>query len=136
MADKIYLGISKDYEEEIYITKHTWDCGWYWAFGYLGNHTTYFHIKKWLDNSDITDNLKSSPIITQEVWWKLGDLFKQAYALQKVADVYHRGGANWSETGEMGISKDLDKCKEINKDLLKVLEDIWKYLEDLLKETR
>jgi len=32
---KTFLGISEG--EKIYLTAPSWDCGWYWRFGYLGN---------------------------------------------------------------------------------------------------
>ena len=30
--DKIYLGNTTEYGR-LYLSKHSWDCGWYWGFG-------------------------------------------------------------------------------------------------------
>lgn len=132
---KIYLGIDKEYGEKIYITKHKWECGWYWGFGYLGNDRTHFHILSWFDKDDaynIDNHLETEGrLISQKDWWKLGDLFKSAYTLKEVAEVYGRGGSHWTETGELGVNKDLEMAKRINKDLEKCLKDIWEYLENL-----
>ena len=30
--------------ERVYLSKHSWDCGWYWGFGYVGNRDCHFHL--------------------------------------------------------------------------------------------
>ena len=49
--EKVALGkVKKDYKDStiankyLYIDKHSWDCGWYWGFGYLGNKNCHYHV--------------------------------------------------------------------------------------------
>ena len=30
--------------EKIYLSAPSWDCGWYWGFGYLGNNNCHYHV--------------------------------------------------------------------------------------------
>lgn len=90
----------------------------------------HFHIQSWLTGPEATDlskHLKSTKL-TQKDWWIIGDLFNQAYSLKECAGIYNRGGAHWTNTGEFGVIANTDKEKELNKDLEKVLDDVWGYI--------
>ena len=41
-TEKIALG--KVDGNTIYLSSPSWDCGWYWGFGYLGNKDCHYHI--------------------------------------------------------------------------------------------
>ena len=126
--DKIYLGNTTQCGS-LYLSKHSWDCGWYWGFGYIGNNSCHMHIDSLMgaeyDIRNIFD--KGSPI-TQNQWWIIRDLFKQAYALQKVADVYRHGGHQTSKPGITDCIKNLEMAAQINKDLETVLNKVWDFL--------
>ena len=126
--DKIYLGNTTQCGS-LYLSKHSWDCGWYWGFGYIGNNSCHMHIDSLMgaeyDIRNIFD--KGSPI-TQNQWWIIRDLFKQAYALQKVADVYRHGGHQTSKPGITDCIKNLEMAALINKDLEVVLDKVWDFL--------
>jgi len=145
MADKIYLGTvkqniessqsynpEKDYlliqGERIYLEKHSWDCGWYWGFGYIGNnnlHThasVFIHELLWHSNDQVFD---TSPIFQKnDTFWIFKDLLKQAYALQECAEVYQNGGHCITHKDTKVINSKA-KAKTINRDLAKVLDKIW-----------
>jgi len=143
-TDKIYLGTIND--EKIYLSKHSWDCNWYWGFGYLGNSKLHYHFSSYLTNnySDY-DAVVENPIgfkhdwhrvdyifketwLTQDDWWLLLELFEQAYRLKKAAEVYRRGaGISYVKdiTNQL-VSESVHQA--INKDLEKVLDTIWNYL--------
>jgi hypothetical protein len=40
--EKILLGYNNN--EPIYLSPPSWDCGWYWGFGYLGNKNCHYHV--------------------------------------------------------------------------------------------
>lgn len=120
-----YLGRTKleqyGAEQPIYLTDFSWDCGWYWSGGYLGNRDCLFHfdnafletpdirghalgdfitpwqVKRehsvvlshgcsvWEDISLFLDNV---PVHIAKDWWRIKDLFKQFYTLQKAAAVF------------------------------------------------
>lgn len=43
MAKKWYLGRLKDNSGGIYLEDFAWECGWYWAGGYIGNRNMHTH---------------------------------------------------------------------------------------------
>lgn len=144
MGEKIYLGKVKDdwghyvSGEKLWIDKHTWDCDWYWGFGYIGNGHLHTHFDNvFLSHEDglgdvydvkkIFEQNKTAPNIDQNTWWTLRDLFIQAYALQKAAEVYRYGGHQTHNT-DTQIIKDEKMCLRINADLEVILDKIWDIL--------
>lgn len=41
--DQVYLGTTLD-NEKLYLSKPSWDCDWYWGFGYVGNKNLHTHL--------------------------------------------------------------------------------------------
>ena len=129
---KLLLGYDLD-SEPIYLSKHSWDCGWYWGFGYLGNKDCHYHFDSLLDGHHFKiEEVFSSTKLTQNNWWQLLELFKQTYNLQEAYETYYRGGAHITTCRKMGISKNTRRAAAISKDMKKILDDIWKYLEEVL----
>lgn len=124
--EKIFLGSHVNYGL-ISLEKHKWDCGWYWAFGYVGNNRCHFHFKSMLD-SEITiySHLKST-WITQDQWWILRDLFIFAYSLKETAACYIYGGHQTSAAEPYRI-KNQEMANKLNADLEKILDNIWNLL--------
>ena len=153
MSEKIYLGKikeniessqsynpEKDYlyiqGENIYLEKHNWDCGWYWGFGYIGNkdlHThasVFIHELIWHSNDQV---FETSPIFQKnDTFWIFKDLLKQAYTLQECAEIYQYGG-HCITNNKTEIVRNKRKAKSINKDLEKVLDQLWNFLKGLEK---
>lgn len=136
--NKIFLGKLKSDAgthadgENIWLEKHKWDCGWYWAFGYVGNRNCHFHFDSLLYIKDgkgmvkyVASDLFEDAKITDREWWVLRDLFSQAYALKKAAEVYQYGGHQTSVLGVTDIIKNKDRADQINADLAKVLDLAW-----------
>ena len=129
---KIFIGTLKtsinnlSKGERIYIDKHSFDCGWYWGFGYIGNAHCHTHFDRtFLKDSDVLmpSEMFIRPKHTDAQWWEILDLFKQAYALKSVAEVYKYGGHYTSDTIHT-ITSD-QKAEMINNDLEKVLDKVW-----------
>jgi hypothetical protein len=149
-TDKIYLGTIGN--DKIYLSKHSWDCNWYWSFGYIGNKNLHFHIEslinyrymkdcsiplaKKVTSSNFTniDTIFSETWLTQANWWILRDLFIQAYALKKVAELYRYGGHQTTKLGITDIIRNEVMESFINKDLKTVLDTIWNYLLSIKKD--
>lgn len=135
MVDKIYLGRLVD-GQSCYLSKHEWQCGWYWAFGYLGNRDNHFHIDSLINNPptyhakwhEIGTHFKET-YLTQNDWWVLRDLFIAAYALKGAAECYCYGG-HQSEKAEPYRVIRPDMAGMINKDLEIILTRIWDYVKD------
>jgi len=140
MTDKILLGKLKSGAgtfadgENIWLTKQEWACGWYWSFGYLGNSKCHFHFDSLLYIKDSKGSVKytasdlfESTNISDKEWWVMRDLFVQAYALQKAAEVYRYGGHQSTLVGVTDLIKDDDMAKRLNADLEKTLNTLWDY---------
>jgi hypothetical protein len=138
MVDKIFLGKLKTDAgtcangENIWLEKHKWDCGWYWAFGYVGNKNCHFHFDGLLYIKDGKGSVKytasdlfASTQISDKDWWIMRDLFSQAYALKKAAEVYQYGGHQTIVPGVTDIIKSKERADQINVDLAKVLDCVW-----------
>ena len=136
MTQKILLG--KYQNETIYLTKHNWDCDWYWGFGYVGNSRNHFHIDSMIVGANepglLASELFDSTWITDKQWWIVRDMFVQAYALKSAAEVYRYGGHQSILKGVTdilrmeGMSSADAMIKQLNDDLKLVLDTIWNYL--------
>lgn len=140
-TNKILLGIlRKDAGtcgdgEAVYLTKHSWDCGWYWSFGYLGNSNCHFHFDSLLHIKDGKGGIKYEPKdlfldtkIGAKDWWIMRDLFVQAYALKNCSEVYRYGGHQTSVPGTTDVIMDKEMVRRINTDLEKVLDTLWNHV--------
>ena len=126
--DKIYLGDTMKYGR-LYLSKHAWNCGWYWGFGYIGNPCYHLHINSLLGSEhDVSKVFDVETKITQDQWWVIRDLFKQAYALEEAAEVYQYGGHQTTAPGITDCIKNLEMAAQINKDLEIVLNKVWDFL--------
>jgi len=132
--DKILLGNTTQYGR-LYLSKHSWDCGWYWGFGYIGNSSLHMHIESLINGEyDVNKIFDGSTGITQDQWWIIRDLFTQAYALQKAAEVYQYGGHQTFNPGITDCIKNLEMAALINKDLEIVLGKVWDFLLNEVKK--
>lgn len=144
MAEKILLGrLAKNAGtfadgENIYLSKHSWDCGWYWGFGYIGNSRCHFHMDNLMAVRDagstaVASDLFESTNITDSDWWVIRDLFKQAYALKDAAEVYQYGGHQSSRVGVTDLLKSSEKAAQLNADLSRVLDAAWAFVAEAVK---
>ena len=134
-TEKIFLGkIKKDFEdstianENLYLDKHSWDCGWYWGFGYIGNRNLHCHFDGHLLYKWDVDKIFDKPQYSQGTWYNIQDLFKQAYALKNAAAVYHSGGHITSDLSISALVRDKEMETRLNSDLQKVLDMLWDIL--------
>ena len=126
---KVKLG--KIDNETIFIEKHKWDCDWYWGFGYIGNKSSHFHIDSLISSETDVNKVFEDTKISQSEWWIIRDLFIQAYALKKAAEVYRFGGHQTTVAGLTDIIKNANRATELNKDLERVLDLVWKFICDI-----
>ena len=141
MSEKTYLGrISKDYDcymsgENCYLTKHSFDCNWYWGFGYIGNNNCHMHFDGTLLTQETDVNkIFSDTKISQNEWWVIRDLFIQAYALKSCAEVYRHGGHQTSKKNVTDVIQSKELETRINIDLEKVLNTLWDYIDKSLNK--
>lgn len=105
---EMYL-LGKDaYNIYYYLEAPTWDCGWYWGFGYIegfrGNvvndtrqashqHAEDF-MSKWFTEFNGSNPVLSETTFTQAEGWTLSELFKTFYTLKESAELLGRGGSH------------------------------------------
>ena len=104
--------------ENIYLSAPSWDCGWYWGFGYLGNNNCHYHVdglgKE--SNKNMFDAIKEhfgntlSPHLAyaeNKRLWTFCELMETFYTLRETAEVLGRGGSHFTNNPikEMLIDK-------------------------------
>lgn len=134
LGREIYLlGIDSD-GKKAYLSAPSWDCDWYWGFGYVSAYNNrradiFYHIH-WDTSIVGANNSKDgdyctnpfdskffkSTAFTQDEGWELAELFKRFYLLKESAAMFEKGSVHIS-----GNSKSLERdswAKEINKVLI------------------
>ena len=102
MSKKWYIGTSDSGRE--YLSDFSWDCGWYWSGGYLGNRNLHHHFKGLNEgrNQNMFDAFKryfKTSVFddNESALWRLCDLMKQFYSYRDAAECFLHGGHYTSE---------------------------------------
>lgn len=129
---KVFLG--KVDNERIYLSPPSWNCGWYWRFGYLGNKNCHYHVDGLAKDCNLFDGLKnhfgeSFIVKNDKDVWTLAELFKTFYALKQTAEVLGLGGSHYTTNPCSEIIKNTDEVKRINEVVMpQIFEEIYKIL--------
>ena len=122
IVNKNYLiGINKE-GLKVWMSSPSWDCGWYWGFGYIKTKYSHSHYDGlvWHKNQkgdyiyhiNECEELTATTLTDSEAW-ELSDLMKRFYVLRDAAGIYGRGNAHFtSNTGLDSSNKDI--CNRIN----------------------
>ncbi len=128
----IYIG--KVDGEKIYLSAPSWDCGWYWGFGYLGNKNCHYHVSGLMKDTNLHEGLKKhfgdSFIVKEDSdIWTISELFASFYTLREYADFLHTGGAHLTNNPCQKLIKNNKEYKRINDIVLpQIFEEIYKIL--------
>ena len=120
---RMFLGRRKSDNAAIYLTKPSWDCNWYWGFGYLGNSREHYHLSSYANGRNINmrdallEDYDLNPRIEKQLW-VFCELVETAYALKKTAEVLGRGGSHYTTNPLSDIIKNPDEVKRINEIVL------------------
>jgi hypothetical protein len=121
--------------EKIYLSAPSWDCGWYWGFGYIGNKDCHYHIdglsKK--EKCNMFDAFKKhfgkSLIVRDSQLWTLCELFQTFYTLKSTAELLGRGGAHYTTNPCKDVIMNKAETDRINNVVLpQIFEAIYKIL--------
>jgi hypothetical protein len=130
---KILIGTNCN--EKIYLSAPSWDCGWYWGFGYLGNRNSHYHVDglNAKENINLFDAFKkhfgSSLVVRDSQLWTLCELFKTFYVLKETAEVLGRGGSHFTTNPCSELITNKDEVTRINTVVLPaIFEEIYKIL--------
>lgn len=134
---KNYLLGKNEEGQKIWLVAPSWDCDWYWGFGYL---ETYSRRNGFLDidchthfNStffEVTANcfdmfknyFKETPLTDNEIW-TLCDYMKSFYILRESAEFFRHGYSYITGRAKIDELQRTDLEDEINKNMLPQLFD-------------
>lgn len=136
------LGIRKEDNKKVYLAKATWDCKWYWGFGYVNTFTPrdiydHQHFDSLFLKNNIFDSFKEyfkqTTLTDDEIWLLLGYM-KEFYIAGKYAELLRHGNYITSRavsfTEEKNKEANQKEIERINKILLpELFEKIYKLLE-------
>jgi len=101
------LGNNSD-GKNVWLEAPSWDCDWYWGFGYIKQPDSHSHFSSLVGKQDFYDHEKGcwgqsdyihNPYDSQQLiettfsykeGWLLAELFKQFYLLREMADFTHK----------------------------------------------
>lgn len=132
-----FLGRREKDNAKVYLEAGSWDCDWYWGFGYLEvynkpktdtkEHYHFDSLLKEFGIGGIEKHFKSF-VLAEKDMWVLADLMDSFYKLKEAAEFYYLGNAHYISDKRLGGRKDLRIWKRINNDI----EGIIKQVEALL----
>ena len=142
---KILLGYNNN--EPIYLSPPSWDCGWYWGFGYLGNKNCHYHvdgltkIKTYNSEAKVfttksvnlydgfVEHFGNTLRVRKSDLWTLVELFSTFYKLKDTAEVLGRGSSNYTTNPAKDLIINKEEVKRINEIVLpQIFEEIYKIL--------
>jgi len=149
--NKVFLGYAngeQSINNRVYLSPPSWDCGWYWGFGYIGNKDMHYHIdglkKHEKYNHDagvweyeffnLYDGIKKHFGNTLRVrpsdLWTLAELFETFYSLKDTAEVLGRGGSHLTANPCKDVIMNTDEVTRINNEVLPaIFDEIYKILD-------
>ena len=126
--DKVLIGKVDD--KNIYLSAPSWDCDWYWEFGYLGNNHCHYHVDGLIEkhNANLFDALKKEfgdtlTIKDDEKLWLFCELMQTAYTLKETAELIGRGGSHYTTNPFAELIKNTAEVERINTKVLPAIFD-------------
>jgi len=140
---KVYLLGKNEKGIKYYLEAPSWDCGWYWGFGYVETYTNNQNPEKSRDISShqhidssflgagnakdggychnlIDSKLLKYTTFTEEESWELSELFSQFYHLREQAEFWGRGKSNIANT-KIKSWENKELAKKINEEIIPVI---------------
>lgn len=141
--DIYLLGKDKD-GINYWLEQASWDCNWYWGFGYVETYTNNRNPEKAKDirshqhfdglffkgvSFDVfKEFFAETPLKDKEIW-KLLELMKSYYIAKEYAFMLHTGGAHYTSNPCAEIIGDLHEWDRINKVVIPAIcEEVYKLL--------
>ena len=113
--------------ENIYLRSPSWDCNWYWGFGYLGNKNCHYHLNGLMRDKNLYDGLKEhfgdSLEIPEHLLWEFCELVSTAYKLKETAEVLGRGGSHYTNNPCQKVIMNIEESNRINGVVLPAIFD-------------
>lgn len=143
--DYYLLGICEG--KKFYLEAGTWDCDWYWGFGYIStftnnanpelsidvrshNHFDSMFLKNYTTNCyDAFCNFFDETPFTEKEIWKLLELMKSFYTASKYSEMVHIGGSHITSNPLKETIKNEVEYKRINEVIIPgIMQEIYKVM--------
>lgn len=134
------IGKGKD-DKNVYLVAPSWDCDWYWGFGYLETYTRRYgqldidmhtHFSSLGEQKNYFDGFKEyfkeTPLNDNEIW-TLCDYMKTFYTLKETAEIFKHGYSWYTEKAKIDDLQRTDLENEINQ---KMLPQLFEKIDKLL----
>lgn len=136
---KTYIGSFKLGEkdgESILLSSPSWDCGWYWGYGYLGNKNCHYRLDGLNKDKNLYDAIKEHfgdtlTITDDEDLWQFSELMASFYSLKETAKVLGRGGLHYTTNVVSDVIMNKTEAKRINEI---VMPAIFEAISQILKK--
>ena len=132
--DVYLLGVDKQGKKR-YLEAPSWDCDWYWGFGYIESYTnennptkskdicehTHFDILFLQGQKNAYDMFKDffkETVLTNDEIWKLCDYMHSFYTLRKAAELFNLGDSHYTSRAYSEIIKNAEMEREINQTMI------------------
>lgn len=114
---RVFLGTSIE-GKRIYLTPPSWDCGWYWGWGYIGNASSHYHLDSLFRDTNMHDGIKAHfktfAITNDNDLWTFCELVRTFYHLRDASDILTRGSSHYTNNPLEELIKDADYANHIN----------------------
>ena len=117
---KRYLG--KLDGEKVWLAPPSWNCKWFWGYGYIENRNLHTHFDL-LDTNDglynaIEKRFNGTFSLQGSNLWTFCELMQTFYSLKEMAEVYIRGSSHYASNPLADILRNPEEYKRINETLL------------------
>ena len=115
----------------VMLRRPSFDCDWYWGFGYLGNSQCHYHLdglasmewkNKDIQGKNLFDQMKihfgESLVLNDKSLWKFCEIVTTIYTLCKTAEVFNRGGSHFTTNPDAELLKHPEMWTHINEVLI------------------
>ena len=137
---KYYLIGIDNYGDKNYLKEASWDCDWYWGFGYITDAKKdskfFYHFDSIIKESKsepietFRSKFPETPLTDKEIW-QLYELMKSFYIIREYSDLCKLGGSHYTKNPVKDILCDESEYDKINKiKLPKLFEAVYKLLSD------
>lgn len=133
---KVFLLGEDEYGVKYWLKEASWDCSWYWGFGYIETYSSNNDPRNSIDinSHEHAENFYSNwftqwngskprlveTTFTEKEGWELSELFEQFYLLAKTAEYFGRGKSNVADTSIEAYKKP-ELVKQINEVRLPII---------------
>lgn len=124
--------------KRVYLKPPSWNCNWYWGWGYIGNTHVHYHLSSMFEKKDmhkgIKEHFKTFAITDDKDLWTFCELVRTFYSLQEAAEVFGRGGSHYTNNPCQELIKNADYAKHINTVLMPaIFAETYKLFEKVSK---